>query len=56
MKIICTKQEKADIIEALMDASWCFAPNENEDCVYDSGCGDCIENHIEWEITDGDHG
>ena len=52
MKITCTKQEKADLVEILTSAAWCYSPEE--DCESDMSCSDCIECHIEWEITDGE--
>lgn len=53
MKIQCTKQEKEIIINSLMDSEYCPYPEENQSCIYDSGCYDCIKVSIEWEIEDG---
>lgn len=52
MKITCTKEEKINVIDALMNNQFCFHPDDNESCVYDDGCYNCIEDSIEWEITD----
>lgn len=54
MKIICTKKEKEAVINAFMDSEYCFHPDNNESCVYDSGCYECIEASIEWQIEDGE--
>ena len=54
MKISCTKAEKNEIIDALMNNQFCLHPDDNESCVYDSGCLNCIEASIEWQIEDGD--
>lgn len=54
VKISCTREEKVKIIDAFMDANFCFCPNDNADCVYDSGCYECIEDSIDWEIEDGE--
>lgn len=52
MKIICTKAEKLNIIDALMDAQFCpYSDNISScDCIYDSGCWECVETYIEWQI------
>ena len=50
MKIQCTKQEKELIINSLMDSEYCPNPKVNQSCVYDSGCYNCIEKSIEWNI------
>ena len=54
MKIICTQEEKETICNAFTDAMVCLKPTENQSCVYDSGCYNCIEASIEWEIKDGE--
>lgn len=51
MKIICTKQEKEDLVEILTAAAWCYW---EEKCESDMSCSDCIECHIEWEIKDSE--
>ena len=52
MKIICTKQEKKEIVAVLMKAENCprFL-TEVSDC-RSSICINCLNNNIEWEITD----
>ena len=52
MKIICTEQEKKELIAVLMKAETCprFLTN-GVDCG-PSVCIDCLNNNIEWEITD----
>lgn len=52
MKITCTKAEKSEILDALMEIEFCLHPNNNESCVYDSGCWDCLEQSIEWQIEE----
>ena len=54
MKITCTQKEKIAIIDAFMNAGFCFHADDNESCVYDSGCYECIEDAIDWEIKDGE--
>ena len=54
MKITCTKTEKNTVIDALMNNQFCLHPDDNESCVYDDGCWDCIEASIEWEIKEND--
>lgn len=54
MKIICTEQEKKEIIAVFMKSDNCpksFA----EFCktvLPPNTCIDCLNNNIEWEITD----
>ena len=52
MKIICTEQEKKELIGVLMKAENCprFLTN-GVDCGPNI-CIDCLNNNIEWEITD----
>lgn len=52
IKITCTKSEKADLVDILLHANFCMVA---EDCskVVVSDCKKCIENNINWEITDG---
>ena len=52
MKISCTKTEKIKIIDALMNNQFCLHPDDNESCIYDDGCWDCIEASIEWIIEE----
>lgn len=53
MKIICTKQEKANILRALGEADICPF-EENFGLICNPGhCEFCCEDHIEWELKDG---
>ena len=52
MKFICTKAEKTIIVDALMNNQYCPHPDDNESCVYDNGCLNCIEATIEWQVED----
>ena len=50
MKIICTKEERNKLVNAIMLASPCIigehCPNDTEYCYQ------CIDKNIEWEIED----
>lgn len=56
MKIICTKQEKKEIVAVLMKAENCpkfLAELSNcRSVLPPNTCVDCLNNNIEWEITD----
>ena len=56
MKIICTQSQKELLIECLRDCPQCpFGPDfECPPTAELDGCVDskCIEENIEWEITD----
>lgn len=52
MKIICTKQEKKELIAVIMKSEKCLKfLTDVIDCG-SSICIDCLNNNIEWEITD----
>lgn len=52
MKIICTKQEKKEIIDMIMKSEKCLKfLTDTVDCG-PSICVNCLNNNIEWEITD----
>ena len=48
MKIICTKEEKETLMD-ILDNTACFFKKPCPEGMY---CYECIENTIEWEVTD----
>ena len=52
MKIVCTKDEKDRFCKAIEINHIC--PFMSEYCSERNVCDDCLVEHIEWEITDGD--
>lgn len=56
MKIICTKQEKKELIAVLLKADRCpkfLAESSNyKQALPPNKCIYCLNNNIEWEITD----
>lgn len=56
MKIICTEIEKNDILTCAFESGVCFFHNtlinKTRECTIDNHCIACLENNIEWEITD----
>ena len=55
MKIICTKEEKENLIHALMNSKTfpCLLKVKGEmACFFIDDCKTCYENKIEWEIKE----
>ena len=52
MKIICTKQEKEDLLDAATNSDFC--PLGHFNCLAIC-CRECFEDFVEWEVTDDDH-
>lgn len=56
MKIICTKREKAVLTQLFTQGLWCPTSDcrlEITDFEDDTvSCKSCIEESIEWEVTD----
>jgi len=52
MKIVCTKDEKDRFCEAIRINHIC--PFMSKHCSERHICDDCLVEHIEWEITDGE--
>lgn len=56
MKIICTNQEKKEIIAMIMQAENCprflTKLSNCRSVLPPHTCIDCLNNHIEWEIID----
>ena len=55
MKITCTKREKEIILKAFDLADLCpFEENFSEFCKPGTECHFCCQDHIEWDVKDGD--
>ena len=54
MKIVCTKDQKPLIVEALAMSNNCIFPKEAKKCPKSFDCFECIEKTVEWQIEDGD--
>ena len=52
IKIMCTEEEKIQIIEAFMNSLFCMYHNDKAPCLYSGGCFDCFEKSIEWQIIE----
>ena len=55
MKIICTEEEKENLMEVMELSSICPFDFYNDGAMckkYDSHCWKCMSNNIEWDITD----
>lgn len=55
MKIVCTKEEKENLIFALMHSKTLPCPIDIQGemgCFVMGDCKTCYENNIEWEVTD----
>jgi hypothetical protein len=55
MKIICTEQEKKEILAVIMKAEHCPKFLEELSDCRSNTCIDCLNNRIEWEITKEDN-
>ena len=58
MKIICTKEEKREIITAISNSEYCPLASQHfgDDCAEYSykACKKCVEKYIEWVVTDNE--
>lgn len=55
MKISCTTKEKDNVKRILLRSDFCpFSGIENDYRCEPDRCGICIEEHIEWDVKDGD--
>lgn len=53
MKIICTKKEKESLTMTICASRNCFLPYK---CPNGYDCKKCLEERIEWEVTDDERG
>lgn len=57
MKITCSKEDKEKIISVFSKSPYCFGSpirlGISGACRYEN-CRKCLENTIEWDVTDGD--
>ena len=57
MKIVCTKEEKENLLIALLNSKTVPCPMTSTvqgemACFIMGNCKRCYENNIEWEVTD----
>ena len=53
MKIICTQEEKEQLIMVAICSSQCpFAETKDHNCDGSLNCRKCIEEGLEWEIKE----
>ena len=55
MKISCTDKEKENMIQIMYNSEYCpFDGIENDYRCEPGYCLTCFEQHIEWDVKDGD--